>query len=63
MSSDDENFIFEGLRMSIPYDNDGELSIQEKILWTPILHAVAEGNVKLFKFLRKQGVFWNIALR
>ena len=27
------------------------------------MHAVAEGNVKLYKFLKKQGVFWNISLR
>ena len=53
MSQDDETFISEGLRISSVYDNEGELSLQEKILWSPILHAVAEGNVKLFKFLAK----------
>ena len=63
MCQDDEPFISEGLRISAKYDNDGELSVQEKILWSPVLHAVAEGNVKLFKFLSKQGVFWNISLR
>ena len=63
MSEADEKFISEGLRMSTVYDNEGELSVQEKILWSPILHAVAEGNVKLFKYLRKQGAFWNISLR
>ena len=32
-------------------------------MWSPALHAVAEGNVKLLKFLSKEGVFWNISLR